>query len=68
MSYLPADYETVADRLVRWWAKYPDGCIETTMVHYDAKTVVFRAMSTQTPMPNNQLPPAKPKRYLEAAP
>lgn len=44
MSYLPADYETVADRLVRWWAKYPDGCIETTMVHYDAKTVVFRAM------------------------
>lgn len=44
MSYLPADYETVADRLVRWWAKYPNGRIETTMVHYDAKTVVFRAM------------------------
>lgn len=37
------DYETVAERLVRWWAKYPDGRIETTMIHYDAKTVVFRA-------------------------
>jgi hypothetical protein len=43
MSYLPADYETVADRLVRWWKQYPQGRIETTMVHYDSKTVVFRA-------------------------
>jgi hypothetical protein len=43
MSYLPADYETVADRLTRWWKQYPKGRIETTMVHYDSKTVVFRA-------------------------
>ena len=43
MSYLPADYETVADRLVRWWKQYPTGRIVTTMVHYDAQTVVFRA-------------------------
>lgn len=43
MGFIPDDYETVADRLVRWWAAYPTGCILTTMVHYDAKTVVFRA-------------------------
>lgn len=37
------NYETVAERLQRWWEKYPDGSIITTMVHYDGQTVVFRA-------------------------
>lgn len=39
----PENYETVEERLVRWWERYPDAQITTTMVHYDAKTVVFRA-------------------------
>lgn len=39
----PENYETVEERLVRWWERYPDSQITTTMVHYDAKTVVFRA-------------------------
>lgn len=43
MGFIPDDYETVADRLKRWWVAYPEGCILTTMVHYDSKTVVFRA-------------------------
>ena len=37
------NYETVEERLVRWWAAYPNAQIVTTMVHYDGKTVVFRA-------------------------
>ena len=37
------NYETVEERLVRWHAAYPDSQIITIMVHYDAKTVVFRA-------------------------
>lgn len=37
------NYETVEERLVRWHAAYPDSQIITVMVHYDAKTVVFRA-------------------------
>lgn len=39
----PENYETVEERLVRWWERYPESQITTTMVHYDAKTVVFRA-------------------------
>jgi hypothetical protein len=39
----PENYETVEERLVRWWEQYPNAQITTTMVHYDAKTVVFRA-------------------------
>ena len=39
----PENYETVEERLVRWWERYPDSQITTTMVHYAAKTVVFRA-------------------------
>lgn len=39
----PENYETVEERLVRWWAAYPNAEINTSMVHYDAKTVVFRA-------------------------
>jgi hypothetical protein len=39
----PENYETVEERLVRWWAAYPESQINTTMVHYDSKTVVFKA-------------------------
>jgi hypothetical protein len=43
MAFDLQNYETVEERLVRWWAAYPEARIVTTMVHYDAKTVVFRA-------------------------
>jgi hypothetical protein len=43
MAFDLSNYETVEERLVRWWAAYPDSQIVTTMVHYDGKTVVFRA-------------------------
>jgi hypothetical protein len=35
-------YETVAQRLERFWTAYPQGQIVTTMMHYDASTVIFR--------------------------
>lgn len=43
MAFNLDNYETVEERLVRWHATYPESRIITTMVHYDAKTVVFRA-------------------------
>ena len=43
MAFDLQNYETVEERLVRWWAAYPNAQIITTMVHYDGKTVVFRA-------------------------
>ena len=43
MGFDLQNYETVEERLVRWHAAYPDSQIITIMVHYDAKTVVFRA-------------------------
>ena len=43
MGFDLENYETVEERLVRWWAAYPNTQIVTTMVHYDGKTVVFRA-------------------------
>ena len=35
-------YETVAQRLERFWIAYPHGQVITTMMHYDASTVIFR--------------------------
>ena len=43
MAFDLNNYETVEERLVRWWAAYPNAQIVTTMVHYDGKTVVFKA-------------------------
>ena len=43
MAFDLQNYETVEERLVRWWQAYPTAQIVTTMVHYDGKTVVFRA-------------------------
>ena len=37
------NYETVAERLVRWWIAYPDGQILTSIHYYDSDVVLFRA-------------------------
>ena len=37
------NYETVAERLVRWWVAYPDGQILTSIHYYDSDVVLFRA-------------------------
>ena len=36
-------YETVAQRLVRWWTEYPDGRIITSIHPYDGSTIIMRA-------------------------
>jgi len=38
-------YETVAQRLERFWTAYPHGQIVTNMMHYDGSTVIFRCES-----------------------
>lgn len=37
------NYETVEDRLRRFWADHPNGRVMTLMEHYDENRVVFRA-------------------------
>ena len=37
------NYETVETRIARFWAKYPNGRIETSVYYYDENRVVFRA-------------------------
>jgi hypothetical protein len=37
------NYETVEDRLIKFWSDHPNGRIATQMVHYDDNKVVFRA-------------------------
>jgi len=37
------NYETVESRIARFWAKYPNGRIETSVYYYDENRVVFRA-------------------------
>jgi len=36
-------YETVAQRLVRWWDTFPNGRIITSIHHYDGSTIIMRA-------------------------
>jgi len=43
MAFNLNDYETVEDRLARFWELHPDGRIVTTMMHYDDQKVVMRA-------------------------
>ncbi len=43
MGFNLNEYETVAERLVRWWAAYPDGQILTSIHYYDGDLVLFRA-------------------------
>lgn len=39
----PDDYATVAERIDRFWAKYPNGRIATELVHFDPSQCVVRA-------------------------
>jgi hypothetical protein len=43
MGFDLSNYETVHERLVRWWGTYPEGQILTSIHHYDGDVVVFRA-------------------------
>ena len=43
MAFDLSNYETVEDRLVRFWADHPDGRIATTLVAQDGDQVIFRA-------------------------
>lgn len=43
MGFNLDNYETVEDRLVRFWADHPNGRIQTSIHHYDDTKVVFRA-------------------------
>ena len=44
MAFDLSDYETVEDRLVRFWAEHGPGArVETTMMSYDGDSCVFRA-------------------------
>jgi hypothetical protein len=42
MGFNLDNYETVEDRLVRFWNDHPNGRIYTEMVHYDDTKVVFK--------------------------
>lgn len=43
MAFNLADYETVADRLERFWADHPEGKVNTELVHYDDKRFIVKA-------------------------
>jgi len=43
MGFDLSNYETVEQRLVRWWTAYPDGRIHTTMMNYSGDACVFYA-------------------------
>jgi len=43
MKFNLDNYETVESRIARFWAKYPNGRIETSVYYYDENRVVFRA-------------------------
>jgi hypothetical protein len=43
MAFDLSNYETVEQRLVRFWATFPDGRIETCMMNYDGDSCIFRA-------------------------
>jgi hypothetical protein len=43
MAFDLSNYETVEQRLVRFWAAYPDARIETCMMNYDGDSCIFRA-------------------------
>lgn len=38
-----SNYSTVAERIDKFWEKYPDGRIHTEIVHFDAQNVVIKA-------------------------
>lgn len=46
------NYETVEDRLVKFWAQYPEGRIATKLVHHTASEFIFAAELFATREPN----------------
>ena len=43
MAFDLSNYETVEDRLVRFWADHPNGRIATSLIAQDGDQVIFRA-------------------------
>jgi hypothetical protein len=43
MGFDLSNYETVEQRLVRFWTAYPDARIDTCMMNYDGDSCIFRA-------------------------
>jgi hypothetical protein len=43
MGFDLSNYETVEQRLVRWWTAFPNGRIHTTMMNYTGDACVFYA-------------------------
>ena len=43
MAFDLSAYETVEDRLARFWAEHPNARIDTAMMNYDGDTCIFRA-------------------------
>jgi hypothetical protein len=43
MAFDLSNYETVEDRLARFWVDHPTGRIETAMMAYDGDSCIFRA-------------------------
>jgi hypothetical protein len=43
MAFDLSNYETVEQRLVRWWAAYPNGRVYTCMMNYTGDACVFYA-------------------------
>ena len=41
MGFDLSNYETVEQRLVRWWAAYPNGRVYTMMMNYTGDACVF---------------------------
>lgn len=42
-SFNLEDYETVEDRLVKFWKMYPEGRVETSLMQHDATSFIFTA-------------------------
>jgi hypothetical protein len=43
MAFDLSNYETVEDRLIRFWADHPNGRIATQLIAQDGDQVIFRA-------------------------
>ncbi len=43
MAFDLSNYETVEDRLIRFWADHPNGRIATSLIAQDGDQVIFRA-------------------------
>jgi hypothetical protein len=44
MAFDLSNYETVEQRLLRYWEQYPDGRIETTLMNYDGESCIVRTV------------------------